>query len=661
MRLPQINLDDRTFQDLVNEARTRIAQRCPEWTEHNVSDPGITLIELFAWMTEILLYRLNRIPDKLQVALLELLGLGLAPPTPARTDLRFRLAAPPKDALRIPGATEVGTTRTDFEHAIVFQTDEDFVIPNARPIAYLIERSRAMKDVGVAGGVAKPSGPDQLPFSSPPVIGDALYLGFDSSLARLLLRIEVDCSQARGAGIDPEDPPLRWETSASDGIWKEAELLRDQTGGFNYGSGTVEVQIPKEHGIVVVGAKRAHWLRCRLDGRTRSGANVTYQNPPEIYSITAAPIGALIAASHSTREDLETLGTSDGTPGQLFRLRHSPVLALEEGETLEVIDHERGSVTRWELRESFVESDRNAPHFLLDLATGEVELGPAIRDTDASWRQFGAVPPKGATVRFTSYRHGGGRRGNVVTDKLTVLKGAIPGVSTVTNPAAALGGVDPESLRGARQRAGLELRTRYRAVTAEDFEFLCRKASPRVARASCRAPENGGPIRVQILPRVEPADRQLTIDELTPDTALIEEVTSYLDERRVIGTSIVLDRVSFRGVSVVVNVQASRGSDLRRIEDEVAYALYSYLNPLVGGDPVGPGEGWEFGRALNQGELYHVVHSVAGVEFVKILRIYETDLKTGEQEAKPAGSHIVLAPDELIASGRHIVRAELGG
>ncbi len=74
MRLPEIQLDDRRFQDLVSEARTRIARSCPEWTEHNVSDPGITLIELFAWMTEMTIYRLNRVPDKLHVALLDLLG-----------------------------------------------------------------------------------------------------------------------------------------------------------------------------------------------------------------------------------------------------------------------------------------------------------------------------------------------------------------------------------------------------------------------------------------------------------------------------------------------------------------------------------------------------------------------------------------------------------
>ena len=113
MSLPQLELDDRRFQDLVNEARTRVARACPEWTEHNVSDPGITLIELFAWMTDMLVYRMNRIPDKLHVALLELLGVRLRPPVPAATDLRLRLAAAAAEPLPIPAwDTEAGTLRT---------------------------------------------------------------------------------------------------------------------------------------------------------------------------------------------------------------------------------------------------------------------------------------------------------------------------------------------------------------------------------------------------------------------------------------------------------------------------------------------------------------------------------------------------------------------
>ena len=104
MRLPDIELDNRRFQDLVDEARMRIARRCPEWTDHNVANPGIVLIELFAWMTDMTIYRLNRLPYKLHVHLLELLGIELYPPLAASTDLRFRLAAPATEPLRIPAA-----------------------------------------------------------------------------------------------------------------------------------------------------------------------------------------------------------------------------------------------------------------------------------------------------------------------------------------------------------------------------------------------------------------------------------------------------------------------------------------------------------------------------------------------------------------------------
>ena len=64
MPLPEPILDDLRFQrDLVDEARRRIIRYCPEWTDYNVSDPGITLIELFAWMTEMTLFRLNQVPE----------------------------------------------------------------------------------------------------------------------------------------------------------------------------------------------------------------------------------------------------------------------------------------------------------------------------------------------------------------------------------------------------------------------------------------------------------------------------------------------------------------------------------------------------------------------------------------------------------------------
>ena len=659
MKLPEIQLDDRRFQDLVSEARMKISRACPEWTEHNVSDPGITLIELFAWMTEMTIYRLNRVPDKLHVSLLELLGIRLDGPSAAQTSLRFKLPEPATDPLIIQGgATEVGTPRTATEEPIVFQVDEDFTIPSALPDAYVLQRGGQVKSIGLADGVAKPSGADQLAFANPPAVGDAVYLGFEEPLGRLLIEVDVDASQARGAGVNPEDPPLRWEVSQGDGEWFEAEVLEDLTGGFNYGSGTVLLELPPRSAIQPLAGRRMHWLRCRIDDKTRhGGAATTYSQPPEIYSITAGAVGCLLPATHASQIAQEILGVSDGTPGQIFPLRNAPVLKPLAGETLEVQDPESGDWARWELKDDFVGSTEFDRHFNLDVVSGEVELGPAIRETDGGWTQYGAVPPKGAVLRFSRYRHGGGRMGNVTAGTLTVLKSTLAGVDTVTNPNPAVGGVDAEALTHARERASMEIRSRYRAVTAEDFEFLAGEASPRVARAVCIAPREGGAVPLHIVPRVLPADRLLRYDELVPDEALMTEVAEYLDERRLIGTTVQLLPCRFRGLSVVVNLQASPLSDTARVEEDVAHALYTYLNPLVGGSPTGIGPGWTFGRALNQGELYGIVHAVDGVEFVKILRIYETNLQTGEQSSKPAGTHIVLEGDELMASGQHIVKA----
>jgi predicted phage baseplate assembly protein len=657
-RLPAIELDDRRFQDLVSEARTRIAQACPEWTEHNVSDPGITLIELFAWMTELTIYRLNRVPDKLHVALLELLGIRLDPPSAATVELRFRLTGPAEEPVPIPlGVTEVGTPRTASDEPIVFQTTEDFTIEPLRPVAYVLSRGSQVKNVALAEGFARPHGTEQLAFGSPPTPGDALHLGFDAPIGKLMLSIDVEASQARGAGVDPTDPPLAWEVSAGDNEWLPAEVLEDLTGGFNYGSGSVELQLPDRSAIQMLGGHRLHWVRCRIDALTASGiTGATYTQAPEIYAISAAPIGAQLPAAHSARNDVEVLGVSDGTPGQTLELRMRPVLPLQQGETLEV-QGAGGTWTRWEMRESFASSGPEDRHFSIDLVAGQVEFGPAIRETDGRWTQYGAVPPKGAVLRFTGYRHGGGRAGNVTPRTLTMLKSALAGIDTVVNPRAAFGGVDAESLTSARQRAAMEIRSRYRAVTADDYEYLAGEASPRVARARCLPPRDGGPVALHLLPHVDPADRQLTAEELVPDESLFRTVAEYLDERRTIGTTVQLLPVKFRGVSVVVNLQASPSADVRRVEEDVAHALYTYLNPLVGGSAHGPGSGWPFGRPLNQGELYGVVHAIAGVEFVKILRVYETNIYTGEQQSKPAGTHVELEPDELLASGQHIVKA----
>ena len=128
MPLPTVTLDDRHFQDIVDEAKSLIPQFCPEWTDHNVSDPGVTLIELFAWMTDLLLYRVNQVPDRMYVKFLEMIGVRLDPPRAARAPITFYLSAAQPGPVTIAENTEVATVRTEQAQAIVFTTERDFTI-----------------------------------------------------------------------------------------------------------------------------------------------------------------------------------------------------------------------------------------------------------------------------------------------------------------------------------------------------------------------------------------------------------------------------------------------------------------------------------------------------------------------------------------------------
>ena len=112
MPLRSPNLDDRRFEDLVEEGRRRIAQSCPEWTDLSASDPGIVLLEAFAYLTDILLYRLNRLPEKAYITFLRMIGVRLYPPAAAGVTLRFRLTRAQNRPVEIPKGTRVTTGRS---------------------------------------------------------------------------------------------------------------------------------------------------------------------------------------------------------------------------------------------------------------------------------------------------------------------------------------------------------------------------------------------------------------------------------------------------------------------------------------------------------------------------------------------------------------------
>ena len=646
MSLPSPNLDDRRFQQFVDDAKRYIQQRAPEWTDHNVSDPGVTLVETVAHMADQIVYRLNRVPEKNHLAFLDLVGITLFPPAAARTDVTFWLSAPQEEAIPVPVGTEVATVRTERESAIVFATERALsVVPCT--LRHVVVQHRGEPVTDRTPDLAE--GKDLLCFAEAPAPGDCMLFGLTAAVPHCALALELD-SRVDGVGVDPRQPPLVWEAWTEDG-WRPCEVDRDGTGGLNR-PGDIVLHVPGGHVLSRNGGHEAGWVRCRVT-EPHSGQPF-YATSPTIRSAEAYTIGGTTRVVHAETVYDEALGESIGLPGQRLRLAHTPVVGDEQPLLLQTAGHDGWE--DWQVVPHFAASRPDDRHITLDAATGEIAFGPAVREPDGTLRQYGTVAPKGSVIRARRYRTGGGRAGNVARGTIQVLRTSIPYVSEVVNREAARGGVDGETVEEAKLRAPITLRAQERAVTLRDYEELARRAAPETARITCLEGEENEygayAIRVLVVPQAVPdPGGRLRFEQLVPGDALLDRITRHLDERRLIGTRVAVGPPYYQGITVVSTVHAFRGVDTDRVRRQAHDALYRHLDPLTGG---ADGRGWPFGRPVQSGEIFAVLQRVPGVELVDEVILHPADPLTGKR-GDPT-DRIDLEAPSLVFSFDHRVR-----
>jgi predicted phage baseplate assembly protein len=653
MTLQTPNLDDRKFQDIVSEARSKIPLYCPKWTDYNLSDPGITIIELFAWMVDMLLYRLNRVPEKNYIKFMDLIGVRLEPPKPASVNVTFRLSAPQPEPVTIPRGAEVATVRTETQDAISFTTDRDFTIllPS---LAYALTTTDNDTYADIMPSLKNPD--LRIPvFQEVPQENDTLYLGYSEDLTAHTLLLTIQ-SSIEGIGVDPQDPPWAWEFwNGEHERWSPMRLESDTTGGLNT-NGQVVLHLPVTSHMREVNGQYACWIRCRAT-KPRPGQGA-YGSSPMVRSIVSESIGCTVPASHTLRITNEFLGRSDGTPSQRFQLQNVPVILREPGETIEVETEKEEEFEAWQEVSDFADSGPTDPHFTCDSVSGEIQFGPSIRQPSGEERQYGKLPPNGRRIRFASYRCGGGVIGNVGEGTITVLKSSIPYVDSVKNFEGAKGGTDAETLDSAKLRAPRILRTNTRAVTSEDFEYLALEASSGVARARCITPGDAadsqspppGAVRLLLVPPVADNEGYIPVEQFEIPKQVREEVRSFLDERRLLATRLDIDAPQYVPVALAVQVRAKRGYDPQQVMADVEKRLYQYINPLYGG---ADGHGWPFGRSLSLSEIYAVIQGINTVDYIEEVNIYPVDPDTDQRQE--ATNKISISPYSLLYSHKHDV------
>lgn len=720
--LPKSNLDDRTFKDLVDECLLRIPRYCPEWTNYNASDPGITLIELFAWLTDQMLLRFNQVPRRNYVAFLELLGIRLQPPTPARTEITFYLTAALPMTYQIQAGTEVATERTETEEAIVFTTDHPLTIGVPRIRHFLTgetmeERPQTLRDRFTNLWTQAPNGSwagrEQTVFSDRPERGNCFYLVFDPDrpLEGNVLALTLRGRPAGSTGINPDRPPRRWE--AWNGITWQPILRQnadDGTRGFSFEDASqqqelnamreadVILHLPQNWPNTYFSTYQGRWLRCVYTEPQTGQAG--YSSSPTLVGLEARSIGGMVNASQCTLVQDELLGDSDGTPGQIFQLQTAPILPRLPGEHLQVTPPV-GLPQVWQEVSNFADSGPEDRHYTIDSLTGQVQFGPLIRESPQlreqtqfrAWaqlneatateiesaavelmeRQYGAVPPRGSTIRMVAYRTGGGQRGNVQAGTVRILKTAVPYVARAINHEAARNGADAESLEDAALRVPKLLRTRDRAVTPEDFELLTLQAgNGAVAQVCCPVRQTrgsaNGVVNLFIVPHADTSGIErgvgISPERLALSPPLQEQILAYLDERRLLGIQVRLQEPDYVGVAVQTEVglepEYSNPQARQAILQRLQVSLYRFLNPLTGGVK---GKGWEFGCPVYTSDIIALFQQTPGVRYLGTVLLFELR-KQGQTWVRSLASNGVVEPgsfglicswaDERLRSGHAI-------
>ncbi|GAA2997395.1 putative baseplate assembly protein [Actinokineospora diospyrosa] len=641
MALPAPNLDDRRFQQLVDEAKRYVRNRCPEWTDHNVSDPGVTLIETFAQMVDQLVYRLNRVPERNYLAFLDLLDVRLFPPTAARADVTFWLSAPQNEVVLLPVGTEVATARAETTEAVVFATTEPLPIVPCELTA-LITRTAAGEHADRTKDIT--AGQDVRCFQATPVPGDATLFGLSAATPRCVVVLRLD-SRVEGIGVDPRQPPLVWEAWDGHG-WTVCETDEDSTGGLNR-PGEVVLHLPATHTESVVSNRRAGWVRCRVTEPEHG--QPFYAESPTVRVAEAFTIGGTTVVEHAEVVPDVPLGQSQGVPGQRFTLPRTPVLT--DGDPVIVLVSEGDGWQEWTAVEHFGESGPHDRHVTLDATLGEVRFPPAVREPDGDLRYYGAVPPKGSAILVERYRTGGGRAGNVARGSISVLRSSVPYISSVENREAATGGVDGETVAEARERAPHQLRVQDRAVTASDYERIAHQAAPSLARVRCLpSADEPGAARILVVPSATTGPGEhLRIEQLVPTDDVLATVARQLDARRLLGTRAIVGPPRYQGITVVARLVAA-DAEVDRVRIAAQDALHGHLNPLTGG---ADGTGWEFGRAVQYGEVFAVLQRVPGVSVVEEILMFPANPLTGARGARV--ERVELTPDALVFSHQHQV------
>jgi uncharacterized phage protein gp47/JayE len=499
------------------------------------------------------------------------------------------------------------------------------------------------------------------PFVQPEEKARSLYLGFEKFFKGGPIKIFFNAKELPFS--EDKKPKIEWKQSKK----KEWEEISS----FDATEALIMAEILEFIGNTGFSpdSKFGHYLYW-LKGTLVKGE---YDAPPILYGIYPNTAWAFQA---ETSKD-EILGSGDGKKDQTFSFFKFPIRQGEEIRVREILTQEEknnliadsgenvvteitdetGHVIEtwvlWQAVDYFYNSKEDDRHYLIDRALGRIRFGDG---------KHGMIPPAGDdNIRAFSYQAViGGAAGNIAAGEIKSLKSPVAGVDKVSNPTAADGGADTVTLDQMLEIGPAMISHRNRAVTVEDFHWLTKLASRKVAKVRCFPNTNNkghrevGWVTVLIVP-------DSTEDKPVPSLELRRKVQKFLRAHcaNILTTGktphihvdgpIKDNKLLYVEVNVSMDVYIDTIDAAARADREVKRTLKAFLHPLTGGPE---GNGWDFGRDVSASDIYALLEEIHGIDHVENLRF----ISDGEPIAEDI---LKIEADFLAANGTHTINLQV--
>jgi hypothetical protein len=453
------------------------------------------------------------------------------------------------------------------------------------------------------------------PYSRAEETSQTLYLGFNGEIKDTLITLFLRfMEESLGYDYTQSNEPVPSNWFYKTGSWKSLGI--EKSDDIN------NMHIPADISKELFLNQKRYWLKLEN--------NSLWERLNGIFPNT-------VIAVNSTITQNEILGSGNGTADLKLLFTKTPVLTGEIVEILEpfrpiesknfnkqnitIIQNESGEEeiwVQWQAIDDFALASPLDTVYVLDRQTGEITFGNG---------QQGMIPPKGRNnIIAREYSSGGGKPMDLNIGAIQDLKTAIAGIDNVTNPVPPVGGMDKEKQEKTVKQAPYRMKSRDRAVAAEDYIVLVQEASQDVAKSSCLYNEDK--IKVIIVPKSTSRMPQ-------PDTGLTDEIQQYIQKRTLITLS---DRIQVLGpdyeyIDVDVTIQLGDEPSFE-VKNAIETSLTEYLMPLTGQKDK---QGWDFGAVISTAEIAGIIGNTQGVEYIICIEILSKNAENGRTIQRAAG------------------------